>query len=164
MTESILITGETKTERYESLLSQVKALTEGEKDEYAFLGNIMSAIKYGMKFFWVGLYKVKGDELVLGPFQGTVACSRIAYGKGVCGRVWELNRALIVDDVTLFPGHIACSVDTRSEIVLPVHGKDGKVCMVLDIDSEHLRHFDAEDESGLTELVKLIETFICSGN
>jgi len=113
-----------------------------------------------MDFFWVGLYHVKNNELVLGPFQGTVACTRIAFGKGVCGHCWKEKRTVIVDDVDRFEGHIACSSLTKSEIVLPIFNKKGEVVMVLDVDSEHLAHFDETDERYLEEIVKVIENII----
>src|SRR5688572_29201625 len=131
MAESIHITGDTKEEKYRSLIPQVKALVEGEPDLIANVSNIISALKYGMEFFWVGTYFVKNDELVLGPFQGAVACTRIKRGKGVCGKAWEEKQAIIVGDVERFPGHIACSSLSRSEIVVPCI-KNGEVFAVLD--------------------------------
>ena len=120
MSDSIAISGETKEEKYLSLVPQIKALLEGETDLIANLSNITSAIKYGMDFFWVGFYFVKNDELVLGPFQGTVACTRIKNGTGVCGACMQKQETIVVDDVDAFPGHIACSSLSRSEIVIPV--------------------------------------------
>jgi L-methionine (R)-S-oxide reductase len=160
MAESFTITGSSRKEQYISLIPQLKALVEGETDKWASLGNIMSALKYGMNFFWVGIYSVKGKELVLGPFQGTVACTRIAFGKGVCGYCWKEKKVVIVDDVDKFDGHIACSSESKSEIVLPVFGKDGEVAMVLDVDSEHLAHFSETDELYLQQVVQIIETII----
>ncbi|HTA82189.1 MAG TPA: GAF domain-containing protein [Bacteroidia bacterium] len=160
MAESLAVTGNSRKEQYASLLPQLKALVEGETDKWASLGNIMSALKYGMNFFWAGIYSVKGTELVLGPFQGTVACTRIAFGKGVCGHCWKEKKVIIVDDVDKFAGHIACSSETRSEIVLPVFNKNGEVAMVLDIDSEQLAHFDNTDELFLKEVVLIIEKII----
>jgi len=157
MAESIIIQGSLRKEQYISLLPQIKALVEGEKDQYAALGNIMSALKYSMHFFWVGIYIVKNNELVLGPFQGPVACTRIALGKGVCGTSWKEKKTILVDDVDKFPGHIACSSESRSEIVLPILDKRGEVSMILDVDSEHLAHFSSIDEQYLKELVELIE-------
>jgi L-methionine (R)-S-oxide reductase len=156
MAESITVSGTTKQEKYASLLPQLKALAE-EHDQYAALGNIISAIKYGMNFFWAGLYIVKNNELVLGPFQGTVACTRIAFGKGVCGYAWENKKTVIVSDVNTFKGHIACSSESKSEIVLPVFGKTGEVVMILDIDSNLLADFDSTDELWLTEVTHIIE-------
>jgi L-methionine (R)-S-oxide reductase len=164
MAESISISGTTKEEKYASLLPQLKSLAE-EPDQYAALGNIISALKYGMGFFWTGLYIVKEkrqshSELVLGPFQGTIACTRIAFGKGVCGYAWKNKKTVIVDDVNTFEGHIACSTETKSEIVLPVFGKNGEVIMILDIDSDRLGDFNSVDESALTEVVHIIESII----
>jgi len=156
MSESITITGATKEEKYASLLPQLKSLAE-EPDQYAALGNITSALKYGMGFFWVGLYLVKNNELVLGPFQGTIACTRIAFGKGVCGYAWKNKKTVIVDDVNTFEGHIACSSESKSEIVLPVLGKNGEVVMVLDIDSDRFADFDSADEMWLTQVIHIIE-------
>jgi L-methionine (R)-S-oxide reductase len=146
-----------KEERYKSLIPQIKALTEGEADLIADLANICAALKYGMGFFWVGFYIVKDEELVLGPFQGPVACSRIGLGKGVCGTAWKKKESIIVVDVDAFPGHIACSTDARSEIVLPVFYPDGEVAMVLDVDSDKLADFDTVDQQFLQEIVKIIE-------
>ncbi len=160
MAESFTITGSSRKEQYISLIPQLKALVEGETDKWASLGNIMSALKYGMNFFWVGIYSVKGKELVLGPFQGTIACTRIAFGKGVCGYCWKEEKVVIVDDVDKFDGHIACSSESKSEIVLPVFGKNGEVAMVLDVDSEHLAYFSETDELYLQEVVQIIETII----
>ena len=159
MAESITISGTTKEEKYTSLLPQLKSLAE-EPDVYAALGNIISALKYSMNFFWVGLYIVKDNELVIGPFQGTVACTRIRFGKGVCGYAWKNKKNVVVDDVDTFEGHIACSTDSKSEIVLPVFGKTGDVLMVLDIDSTHLADFDSIDELKLTEVVHIIESIV----
>ena len=160
MSESLIVTGNSRKEQYASLLPQIKALVEGETDITAALGNIMSGLKYGMNFFWVGVYFVKGKELVLGPFQGTIACTRIGFGKGVCGHCWKEKRTVIVDDVDQFEGHIACSTNSKSEIVLPVFDKKGEVAMVLDVDSEHLAHFDETDEQYLNEIVQVIEKLI----
>lgn len=159
MAESIIISGTSKEEKYSSLLPQLKSLAE-EPDTYAALGNIISALKYGMDFFWVGLYIVKNNQLVLGPFQGTVACTRIGFGKGVCGYAWQHKKTVVVDDVNTFEGHIACSTESKSEIVLPVFGKTSDVLMVLDIDSIRLADFDSTDESKLTEAVHIIESII----
>jgi L-methionine (R)-S-oxide reductase len=161
MAETIIISGGTKEEKYISLIPQLKALAE-EPDQYAALGNIISALKYGMNFFWAGLYIVKNNELVLGPFQGSVACTRIGFGKGVCGYAWKNKKTVLVDDVTTFEGHIACSTESKSEIVLPVFGKSGDVIMILDIDSDRLADFDTIDESYLMETVHIIERIINS--
>jgi len=146
-----------RKEKYEALFPQVKALVEGEPDRIANLSNIMAALRFGMDFFWVGIYFVKEKELVLGPFQGPVACVRIAFGKGVCGACWERREAIIVPDVDQFPGHIACSSDSRSEIVIPVF-KNGEVVAVLDVDSNRPDDFDAVDEGELKKFCTLIET------
>ena len=160
MAESIIISGNNKKEKYESLIPQLIALTEGETDVIANLSNIVAAIKYGMNFFWVGIYFVKGNELVLGPFQGPVACTRIALGKGVCGKCWETKEAIIVEDVDKFPGHIACSSESKSEIVLPVLNKINDVQMVLDVDSDKLSDFDETDEMYLNKVVEIINSFL----
>ena len=160
MSESITIQGNSRKEQYSSLLPQLKALVEGETDQLAALGNIMSALKYGMNFFWVGIYAVKNNELVLGPFQGPIACTRIAFGKGVCGHCWKEQKTVIVEDVNTFSGHIACSSETKSEIVLPVFNKNKEVVMVLDVDSEQLAHFNETDKEYLEEVVHLIEKII----
>jgi GAF domain-containing protein len=160
MSETINIIGITKKERYESLIPQVKALVEGETDVIANLSNIIAALKYGMNFFWVGVYFVKEKELVLGPFQGPVACTRIAFGKGVCGKSWETKETIIVEDVDKFPGHIACSSESKSEIVLPIFNNDGMVQMVLDVDSEHIANFDETDKSYLNIVVEIINSFL----
>ena len=157
MAESVIISGITKKEKYESLLPQIKALIEGERDFIANISNIMSALKFGMDFFWVGVYFVKETELVLGPFQGPVACTRIALGKGVCGTAWKEKRTIVVEDVDQFPGHIACSSFSKSEIVLPAFDKNGDVMLVLDIDSDQLATFDQTDCIYLEQLMRLIE-------
>jgi L-methionine (R)-S-oxide reductase len=165
MSEQIIIpdTVRDKKEKYELLIPQIKALTEGESDLIANLANLVSALKYGMDFFWVGVYLVKSDgvrtELVLGPFQGPVACTRIAFGKGVCGSSWQREEIIIVKNVDEFPGHIACSSLSKSEIVLPFF-KNKKVAGVLDVDSELLADFDETDSLYLQEVIALIETLI----
>lgn len=146
-----------KRERYEALIPQVKALVTGEPDLIANVANIVAALKEGMGFFWVGVYFVKDSELVLGPFQGPVACTRIKFGKGVCGTSWKEKKVIIVDDVDTFPGHIACSALSKSEIVLPAF-KNGEVFLVLDVDSERLAAFDHEDEKHLGEIIKIFES------
>ena len=156
MAESLSITGSTKVEKYESLLPQLKALVEGETDWIANLSNIMSALKYTMDFFWVGIYFVKDKQLVLGPFQGPIACTRIHFGKGVCGKSWEQKKTIIVEDVDQFPGHIACSSLSRSEIVLPAFDKKNEVFLILDVDSEHLAYFDETDRIYLEQVMQLI--------
>jgi len=160
MSESITISGTTKEERYASLLPQLKALAEDDAGQIAVLGNLMSAIKYGMSFYWAGLYEVKNDVLVLNAFQGTVACTKIAFGKGVCGYAWKNKKTVIVADVNTFDGHIACSSESKSEIVLPVLNEKGEVSMVLDVDSDQLATFDKVDEHWLGKVVEIIEKII----
>lgn len=157
MAESLIITGTSKQEKYESLLPQIKALVEGESDYIANISNIMSALKFGMNWFWVGVYFVKDDQLVLGPFQGPIACTRIALGKGVCGTSWKEKKTIIVEDVELFPGHIVCSSLSKSEIVVPAFDKEGNVTLVLDVDSEHLATYDETDKNYLEQIVHIIE-------
>jgi L-methionine (R)-S-oxide reductase len=156
MTHDFKINASEKIEKYRELIPQMKHLLTGENDLIAKLGNVCAALKFGMDFFWVGFYLVKGNELVLGPFQGPVACTRIGLGKGVCGKAWEQQKTLIVPDVDKFPGHIACSSLSKSEIVLPVFDSDNKVVAVLDVDSEKLDHFDENDERYLKEIISLI--------
>ncbi|MBK7387514.1 MAG: GAF domain-containing protein [Bacteroidia bacterium] len=146
-----------KTERYEALLPQLKALVFGELNIIANLANLMAALKQSMDFLWIGVYFVESDSLVLGPFQGPVACTRIGFGKGVCGTAWKEQKVLIVDDVDSFPGHIACSSLSKSEIVLPAF-KNNKVWLVLDVDSEKLAAFDETDQKYLDEVIKIIES------
>lgn len=150
----VILRNESKAQQYQSLLPQLAALVSGEEDITANLANISAALKEQFGWLWVGFYLVKGEELVLGPFQGPVACTRIKKGKGVCGKVWEHAEALIVDDVEKFPGHIACSSASKSEIVLPIC-KDGEVIAVLDVDSQYLAFFDQDDLNGLTEVIGL---------
>ncbi len=145
-----------KEENYKLLLEQVKALIAGETDEVAIMANVCAAIHEAMGFFWTGFYIVKGEELVLGPFQGPVACMHIAYGRGVCGTAWQRAESVVVPDVELFPGHIACSSLSRSEIVVPVFDAAGKVKAVLDIDSKELGTFDATDQQWLEKIVKML--------
>lgn len=161
MAENLIIpTHASKVEKYEALVPQIKSLISGEKDVIANLSNIMSALKYGMGYFWVGCYFVRNDELVLGPFQGTIACTRIKKGKGVCGKAWELNEVIIVDDVDKFPGHIACSSESKSEIVLPVCDANGNVLMILDVDSDQYSDFDEIDRKYLLQIIDIIQSFI----
>jgi L-methionine (R)-S-oxide reductase len=162
MAESFTIpVNASKEERYKSLLPQVNALLEGEPDLIANLANLAAALKFGMGFFWVGFYLVKNkgsqQELVLGPFQGPVACTRIAKGRGVCGKSWESKEVIIVEDVEKFPGHIACSSESKSEIVLPAFDSKGEVFLVLDVDSDKLADFDQSDKKYLSELMRTIE-------
>jgi GAF domain-containing protein len=144
-----------KAEQYQSLIPQIEALVAGEPDLVANLANICAALKEQFNWFWVGFYIVKDNELVLGPFQGPVACTRIGLGKGVCGAAWEQEQTLIVPDVEAFPGHIACSSLSRSEIVVPAF-RNGKVAAVLDVDSELLNQFDETDAQFLEQVVKLV--------
>jgi GAF domain-containing protein len=144
-----------KKESYNQLLTSAKGLLDGEKDRIANLANLTALIKEQMGFFWVGFYEVKKEELVLGPFQGPIACTRIPKGKGVCGTSWLEGRTITVEDVHEFPGHIACSPLSQSEIVVPVF-VNGTVKYVLDIDSERLATFDSSDEDGLEALCALI--------
>ncbi|WP_259070193.1 GAF domain-containing protein [Mucilaginibacter sp. X4EP1] len=156
MAEDLNITASTdKKEQYESLLPQIEALLYGEPDLVANLANVCAALKEQFKWFWVGFYLVKSDELVLGPFQGPVACTRIGLGKGVCGASWQQEKTLVVPDVEQFPGHIACSSLSRSEIVVPVFHNDNVVA-VLDVDSEELDQFNETDAHYLEAIVKLL--------
>ena len=146
-----------KREKYESLLPQIEALLSDEADLIANLANVTAALKSGFGFFWVGFYLVKQDELVLGPFQGPIACTRIQKGKGVCGASWEQEKTLIVPDVDQFPGHIACSSESKSEIVLPAFNK-GQVALILDVDSDVINDFDETDQMYLEKLMRFLET------
>ena len=146
-----------KEEQYKLLVSQIASLIDGEKDTIAVMSNVAAAIHQTMGFWWTGFYRVVGNDLVLGPFQGPVACMHIPYGKGVCGTAWQRGETIIVPDVEQFPGHIACSSESKSEIVVPVFGIDGKVIAVLDIDSEHLATFDDIDRKYLEDICKLIK-------
>lgn len=157
MAEELIISASTqKKERYQTLLPQLEALVQGEDDLMANLANISAALKQTMDFYWVGFYVVKGNQLVLGPFQGPIACTRISFGKGVCGTSWKEKKTIVVPNVDEFPGHIACSSASRSEIVLPAI-KDGEVALVLDVDSDKLNDFNADDEAGLSQVIKIIE-------
>lgn len=154
--EYVEITEGTKEERYSLLYKQIKALVEDETDTIANMANITAMINCTFHFWWVGFYRVADNMLVLGPFQGTPACLRIAYGKGVCGTAWKERCTQIVPDVDKFPGHIACSNVSRSEIVVPVTTPDGTITAVLDIDSEHLATFDECDRVWLERIVSLL--------
>ena len=145
-----------KAQKYQMLVSQIASLIEGETDQIAVMSNVVAAIHQEMKFWWTGFYRVIGDELLLGPFQGPVACMHIPFGRGVCGTAWQRQQTVVVPDVDLFPGHIACSSQSRSEIVVPVFGPDGKVTAVLDIDSDQLATFDDVDRQYLEQICKLI--------
>ena len=155
MAEDLFIITGSKEERYQSLLPQITGLLEGESDLVANLANTVAALKEQFGWLWVGFYIVKKNELVLGPFQGPVACTRIRKGKGVCGSSWTKAKTLIVPDVEKFPGHIACSSLSRSEIVVPVI-RNEEVIAVLDVDSEQLNQFDTTDKYYLEQIVELI--------
>lgn len=156
MAEDLLVSGGCKEERYHTLLSQLRSLLAGETDTVANLANAAAVLKETFGFFWVGFYRVKKDELVLGPFQGPVACTRIARGRGVCGTAWAENRTLVVPDVNAFPGHIACSSLSRSEIVVPLRNAAGEVWGVLDVDSDRLADFDDTDAACLEKICNLL--------
>ena len=146
-----------KVEKYELLQQQAKALCAGETDQVAMMANVAAAIHLEMGFWWTGFYRVQNDELILGPFQGPVACMHIGYGKGVCGTAWKQGETVVVPDVEQFPGHIACSSESRSEIVVPVKSAEGDIIGVLDIDSKDLATFDEVDKQWLEEIVKVFE-------
>ena len=156
MAEEIHLIHASKEEQYLSLLPQIEGLIAGETDLTANLANVCAALKAQFNFFWVGFYVVKGDELVLGPFQGPVACTRIAKGRGVCGQAWQQKHILLVPDVDAFPGHIACSSLSKSEVVIPLFGADGDVKAVLDVDSDSLNDFDEIDVTYLSKLCTLL--------
>lgn len=154
MAEHLDIAVGTKEEKYALLAQQIEALLEGESDQIAMMANVAAMIHETFGFWWTGFYRVVDGELLLGPFQGPLACMHIKKGKGVCGTAWAENETQVVPDVELFPGHIACSSASKSEIVVPVHDKDGRVTAVLDIDSEHLATFDEVDKRWLEKIVK----------
>lgn len=145
-----------KTEKYRLLEQQVASLLEGEADVIAKMANVAAVLHETFGFWWTGFYRVVEDELILGPFQGPVACMHIPFGKGVCGTAWKRNETVVVPDVEQFPGHIACSSASRSEIVVPVHGPGGAATAVLDIDSDRLATFDEEDKVWLEKIVTLL--------
>ena len=155
MAEELKTTTGSKVEKYQTLIPQIEALVSSESNLIANLANVSAALNQTFDFLWVGFYLVDGDELVLGPFQGPIACTRIKKGKGVCGAAWAKNQTMIVDDVDQFPGHIACSSASRSEIVLPL-AKDKEVWGVLDIDSDQLASFDTVDQMYLEQIVALL--------
>ena len=155
MSEQLIIRGETKQERYEALLPQIKSVVEEENDLIANMANVAAMLHETFGFWWTGFYRVDGGELVLGPFQGPLACTRIRRGKGVCGTAWERGETVVVPDVNEFPGHIACSSESRSEIVVPVK-RSGEVVAVLDIDSRELATFDETDRHWLEEAVMML--------
>ena len=155
MAEELHIAQGGKEEKYTILYKQIAAVTQNESDTIANMANVAAMIHQTFSFWWTGFYRVIGEELVLGPFQGPLACSRIAYGRGVCGTAWKEGRTQVVPDVEQFPGHIACSSASKSEIVVPLFN-DGKVVAVLDIDSEHLATFDDTDKLWLERIVALL--------
>ena len=156
MSESLYIPeSATKAEKYEAILPQIEALISGEPDLYANLANISAALKEAFGFFWVGFYLVKENQLVLGPFQGPIACTRISLGKGVCGTAWQEGKTILVPDVDAFPGHIACSSASKSELVVPVF-RGELVAMVLDVDSDQMDDFDAVDQEYLEKLMGVL--------
>lgn len=148
-----------REEKYKEIIPQLKALLEGETDTIANMANLSAALRQTFNFFWIGFYIVKNEELVLGPFQGTIACTRIKFGKGVCGTAWKTHQTILVPDVDLFPGHIACDNSSRSEIVIPVF-KNAKIIAVLDIDSDLPNNFDQIDQTYLEEIIKILENTI----
>ena len=157
--ELIIAPSSNKKERYDILVPQIESLVEGESDIVANLSNIAAALKQTMNFFWVGFYVVKNDQLVLGPFQGPIACTRINFGKGVCGTSWKEKKTILVPNVDEFPGHIACSSASKSEIVLPAF-KNGEVTLVLDVDSDVLNDFDDTDRESLEKVMRIIEKLV----
>lgn len=160
MAEQLIVaTSADKAERYKILIPQIESLVQGETDVVANLSNTVAALRQTMGFFWVGFYLVKEDQLVLGPFQGPIACTRINFGKGVCGTTWKEKRTILVPDVEEFPGHIACSSDSKSEIVLPAF-KNNEVALVLDVDSDRLNDFDETDQYYLEQVMRIVEKFI----
>lgn len=164
MAENLIISGTSKEEQYRSLMPQLVSLTLGETDFVANLANIVGALKQTFGFFWVGVYLVKKDQLVLGPFQGPIACTRIAKGKGVCGAGWEKKQVMLIPDVDRFPGHISCNSDSKSEIVVPVLDENGNVILVIDVDSNKLNDFDTIDQRYLEEIAGLIAVLYTKQN
>lgn len=155
MSEQLIISGETKQERYEALLPQIEAVVEDEPDLIANMANVAAMLHETFGFWWTGFYRVEGQELVLGPFQGPMACTRIKKGRGVCGTAWAEAQTQVVPDVDQFPGHIACSSASRSEIVVPIF-QEGEVIAVLDIDSAQLNTFDQTDRRYLEQVVRML--------
>lgn len=155
MAEHLTINGNCKEEKYATLLPQLKSLIEAEDDVIANMANVAACIMETFHFWWVGFYRVIDNTLVLGPFQGPLACTRIKRGKGVCGTAWDKAQTIVVEDVEQFPGHIACSSASRSEIVVPIFDRDNNVVAVLDIDSEYLNTFDSTDKKWLEEVARL---------
>ncbi len=161
-TISISNPGASSEEIVNEILPQLKALLGDERDEIACMANIASALQEVFRFHWIGFYRVQGNELILGPFQGPVACTRIGFGKGVCGTSWAQNATLVVDDVEAFPGHIACSALSKSELVVPLRDTSGQVRAVLDIDSEHYAAFDAALQTGMEDICVMLAKQIYS--
>lgn len=156
MAEDLVVSTGSKQEQYEILLPQIQALVRSETNALANRGNVCAALKYGLGFFWVGFYFIEANELVLDTFQGPIACTRIKKGKGVCGKAWEKNEIIIVPDVEAFPGHIACSSLSKSEIVLPVYDRQQRLIGVLDVDSETYNTFDEVDAFYLSKILTLL--------
>ena len=156
MAEELIISTGDKEQRYRELLPQIQGLLSGEDDLIANMANMVAALQMTFNWLWVGFYIVRGEQLVLGPFQGPIACTRINKGKGVCGTAWQSGAIQLVPDVEQFPGHIACSSLSKSEIVLPVRNAIGEIIAVLDIDSEMLNQFDEIDAKYLAQIIKLI--------
>lgn len=155
-TELIFDQNSTKREKFDSLMPQLEALIHDETDLVANMANVAAALYQGLGYFWVGFYLVRNEELVLGPFQGPIACTRIKKGKGVCGKAWETGKSVVIPDVNKFPGHIACNNASQSEMVVPCLDEQDKVRFVLDVDSDHLNAFDAVDEQYLARIVGLL--------
>lgn len=155
MAENLIVNEGDKEQQYQTLVPQIESLLAGESDETANMANVAAALKQTFNFFWVGFYVVKEEMLVLAPYQGPIACTRIRFGRGVCGTAWKEARTLIVADVEQFPGHIACSSESKSEIVVPVI-REGKIVAVLDIDSDELNSFDAVDAVYLEKICRLL--------
>ena len=155
MAEHFTTNGNSKEEKYATLLPQLKSLIEAEDDVIANMANVAACIMETFHFWWVGFYRVIDNTLVLGPFQGPLACTRIKRGKGVCGTAWDKAQTIVVEDVEEFPGHIACSSASRSEVVVPIFDRDNNVVAVLDIDSEYLNTFDSTDKKWLEEVARL---------
>jgi len=155
-TELIFDQNSTKREKFDSLMPQLEALIHDETDLVANMANVAAALYQGLGYFWVGFYLVRNEELVLGPFQGPIACTRIKKGKGVCGKAWETGKSVVIPDVNKFPGHIACNNTSQSEMVVPCLDEQDKVRFVLDVDSDHLNAFDAVDEQYLARIVGLL--------
>ncbi len=157
MVEDLVLIEGNREEKYANILPQIEGLLEGETDKYANLANISAALYQTFGFFWIGFYLVKEDQLVLGPFQGPVACTRIPFHKGVCGHCYTTAKTVIVPNVDEFPGHIACASASKSEIVLPAKNAKGEVVLVLDVDSDQLNDFSEIDQIGLEKVIDLIE-------